>query len=174
MSNEPALGAGEVSRYNELMIIYRPARIDDLDSISHFTDWWISGRGKTRGVAGAVNDYFITKRQHKKYIEKYETLLAFRGAMIVGWAVLEPSGVLIHLLVAGHRRGQGIGKAMMLILRPKVIRSKSDQSTGNPIRFYEKLGYRKVRSETSKARFDFARFGSSKAPNIDVFVLGPD
>lgn len=161
--------------YNKtMMIIYRKARIDDLGAIGHFTDWWISGRGKAKGVVGAVNDCFITRKQHQKYVEKYETLLAFRGAAIVGWAVLEPSGVLIHLLVAGHRRGQGIGKAMMLILRPKVIRSKSDQSTGDPIRFYEKLGYRRLRSETSKARFDFARFDSSKAMNIDVFVQGHD
>lgn len=157
-----------------IMIIYRQARIDDLDSISRFTDWWISGRGKAKGVVGAVNDCFITKKQHKKYIEKYETLLAFRGAIIVGWAVKGHNEVLIHLLVAGHRRGQGIGKAMMLILRPKVIRSKSDQSTGNPIGFYEKLGYTKLRSEKGKARFDFVRFNSSKAMNIDVFVQGHD
>ena len=156
--------------YNVRMICYRPARIDDLDPISHFTDWWISGRGQARNVPGAVNDCFITKKQHTKYILKYDTLLAFRGVFVVGWAVKANNDTLIHLLVSGPYRGKGIGKAMVLILQPKFVRSKSDQSTGNPIGFYEKLGYTKLRSETGKARFDFDPFRSLKARNIDVFV----
>jgi len=153
------------------MIIYRKARIDDLDPISHFTDWWISGRGKAKNVPGAVNDCFITKPQHQKYIQKYETLLAFRGVMIVGWAVKGHNEVLIHLLISGPYRGQGIAKAMMSILRPKVIRSKKDQSTGDPIEFYEKLGYRKIKSEKSKASFSIEKSRPTRPENIDVLIL---
>lgn len=152
------------------MIVYRKARIDDLDPISRFTDWWISGRGKARNVPGAVNDCFITKPQHRKYIQKYETLLAFRGVFIVGWAVKGHNEVLIHLLISGPYRGQGIGKAMISILRPRVIRSKKDQSTGNPIGFYEKLGYMKVRSEQSKASFSIGKSRPTRPKNIDIFV----
>jgi len=165
---------GWVGYHSNIMIVYRPARIDDLDPISHFTDWWISGRGKARNVPGTVNDCFITKKQHTKYIEKYVTMLAFRGVFIVGWAVKANNDTLIHLLVAGPHRGKGIGKAMVLILQPKFVRSKSDQSTGNPIGFYEKLGFTKMRSEKGKARFNFDSKRSLKASNIDVFVQGHD
>lgn len=156
--------------HSYIMIVFRKARIDDLGDIGHFTDWWISGRGKAKGVVGAVNDCFITKKQHKKYIEKYETLLAFRGVFIVGWAVKGHNEVLIHLLISGPYRGKGIGKAMISILRPRVIRSKKDQSTGNPIGFYEKLGYKRLRSEQSKASFSIDKSRPTRPENIDVFV----
>ncbi len=156
--------------YSTAMIVYRKARIDDLDVVSHFTDWWISGRGKAKGVVGAVNDCFITKPQHRKYIQKYETMLAFRGVFIVGWAVKGHNEVLIHLLISGPYRGKGIGKAMISILLPRVIRSKKDQSTGNPIGFYEKLGYKKVKSEQSKASFSIDKSRPLRPENIDVFV----
>lgn len=153
------------------MIVYRQARLDDLDPISRFTDWWISGRGKARNVPGAVNDCFITKPQHQKYIRRYETLIAFRGVSIVGWAVKGHNEVLIHLLISGPYRGQGIGKAMISILRPRIIRSKKDQSTGNPVEFYKKLGYQIVRTEQSKASFSIDQSKPNRPENIDVFVL---
>ena len=48
---------------------------------------------------------------------------------------------MIHLLIAADQRGKGIGKEMLRQLNPDIIRSKSDQMTGNPASFYEKNGY---------------------------------
>ena len=89
---------------------------------------------------------------------------------LVGWAVVEPSGTLIHLLVAGKYRGQGIGRKMMKLLSPKFVRSKSDQSSGNPESFYLSVGYRKLRSEQSRSRLDIDMLKPFRPRNIDVFV----
>lgn len=73
---------------------------------------------------GAVDDYFITPSQHRKYIKRYFTLLAVEDLEIVGWDVLEKSRNLIALLVAGDKRGQGIGKEMKLRPDKNVVTSK--------------------------------------------------
>ncbi len=150
------------------MLNFREATIDDLKAVSRFTDFWLSGRGKRLEAPGAVDDCFISTSQHKKYICKYRTLLCLSELEIIGWAVVEKSGTLIHLIVDGSLRGKGIGKSMMGILKPKVVRSKSDQSSGNPIGFYERLGYRKVATEQSRSRLDIDVIRPKRKPNIDV------
>lgn len=144
------------------------ADVGDLEAICKFTDWWLAGRGKAKGVTGAVNDYFISPSQHLKYIDKYKTLLVKDGAEIICWAVLEPDSTLIHLLVAEPYRGRGIGQKVMKLLSPKVVRSKSNQSTGNPIGFYEKLGYRLVERKQSRARLDIDNIRPERNKIIDV------
>ena len=150
------------------MLIYRDATLEDLESVSRFTDFWISGRGKRVKAPGAVDDCFISPSQHKKYICKYRTFLCYDEIQIIGWAVVESSGTLIHLLVHGEFRGKGIGECMMLILKPKFVRSKSDQSSGDPIGFYRSLGYEKVRSVRSRSRLDIDVVRPKRKPNIDV------
>ncbi len=157
MRFEPGLGAGDSSNatvcfctqlcYNirkninkpfyrgAKMLRYRDATLDDLKAVSYFTDFWLSGRGKRVKEFRAVDDCFISPSQHKKYICKYRTFLCIDTFGIVGWAVVEPSGTLIHLLVGACYRGKGIGRTMMSLLSPKFVRSKSDQSSGNPIGF---------------------------------------
>ena len=156
--------------YDGTMFIYRDAILDDLKDVSRFTDFWISGRGKRVNALGAVDDTFISPSQHRKYICKYRTFLCLDALEIVAWAVVEPSGTLIHLLVAGNHRSGGIGKRIVRILSPEVIRSKSDQSSGNPIGFYEGLGYRKVRTVKSRSRFDIDVVRPNRKSNIDVLV----
>ncbi len=153
------------------MMIYRLATLKDLDPICRFVDFWLSGRGKAQGYSGAVNDYFISKGQQKKYIKKYTTWICMDGPDLIAWAVLEPSGTMISLLVAGSRRGEGIGKAMMSSIKPQFIRSKSDQSSGNPIGFYEKLGYRRRYRVKSRSRLDIDRVRPARKPNIDILEL---
>lgn len=150
------------------MYIYRDATLDDLQSVSRFTDFWLSGRGKRIKALGAVDDCFISPSQHKKYICKYRTFLCFDGLKIICWAVVEPSRTLIHLLVHGDYRGMGIGRDVVKVLSPKYVRSKSDQSSGNPIGFYKRLGYRKVATEKSRSRLDIDSIKPKRKPNIDV------
>lgn len=152
------------------MLIYRDATIEDLKFVSRFTDFWLSGRGKRVNAPGAVDDYFISPSQHTKYICKYRTFLCIDGDQLLGWAVIEPSGTLINLLVAGNRRGEGIGKAMMILLKPKCVRSKSDQSSGNPVAFYEKLGYHRTRCESSRSRLDIDKIRPKRKSNIDILI----
>ena len=149
-------------------VLYRKANENDLKNICRFTDFWLSGRGKAKGVPLTVNDYFISPSQHRKYIIKYTVLLATFDYAIVGWAVLQLNNTLTHLLVAGSHRAQGIGKHMLRLLCPETIHSKSDQSTGNPLQFYKHLGYEYVKSVQSKGRFDIDKIRPDRPKNIDV------
>jgi N-acetylglutamate synthase-like GNAT family acetyltransferase len=125
-------------------IKYRRATTKDLKAVQIFVDDWLSGRAKRRGLPGAGNDYFVSRAQHEVYLRSCVVYVAEICDEIVGWAVKERSNVLIHLLVDGRFRGRGIGCQLLTRLNPDVIRSKSDQSTGNPAAFYEKHGYTRV------------------------------
>lgn len=139
--------------------MYRIATNDDLEGIVEFVDYWLSGGGKKDRIPGAGHDYFVRRGQHADYLRKYTVLLATLGSEIIGWAVKTSKGVLIHLLVAATFRGCGIGKEMLRRMNPDVVRSKSDQSSGDPAGFYRSQGFVSSGCE---------RLGRKK--NIDLFV----
>lgn len=125
---------------------FRLAVLDDLEDIIELVDRLLSGR-----------DFFCPRGQHLGYF-KYKTIvLAFDSARLIGWAVRQRNGSLIHLLVETSYRGKRIGTHLLEILDPLFIRSKFDQSTGDPLPFYEKHGYHKTTDE---------RIGKHK--NIDL------
>lgn len=156
--------------YDLKMLKYRKATLQDVKSLSKFTDWWLAGRGFNKGVPGAVNDCFISPGQHRKYVKKYSVHLCIDDTKIVAWAVVQHGGVMIHLLVAGNYRGTGIGSRLLNILSPRYVRSKLDQSSGNPIDFYLKAGYRKVALVKSKSRLDIEKLRPFRKYNIDILV----
>jgi len=131
----------------------------DLDRICAFVDYWLAGRGKRDKVPGAGKDFFVPRRQHIDYLRKYHVELAFYADHLVGWAVLTPNRVLIHLLVAPGFRGHGIGTTLLRKLKPDVVRSKIDQSSGDPKSFYASQGFFPATSE---------RFGRKK--NIELLT----
>lgn len=142
---------------------YRKAVMSDLKRIVAFVDFWLTGGGIPDKVPGCGHDFFVPVGRHEAYLAKYGVLLATYGSEIVGWAVKTKKGVLIHLLVAGTFRGNGIGSEMLRRMSPDVVRSKFDQSTGDPSGFYLKHGYVKASSE---------RLG--KKQNIELFVKNKD
>jgi hypothetical protein len=124
-------------------------------------DYWLSGRGKRDNVPGVVNDYFIPHKRQIKYLKEYHVWLAFDSDKIVGWAVKTHLNILIHVLIAGNYRSKGIGRELVIRLNPQIIRSKTDQSTGNPEEFYHKCGYEKLAGEMT-----------GKNKNIQLFCRG--
>lgn len=130
--------------YTGTPIKYRLAHESDIPAITAFVDFWLAGRGLADKVRGSAHDYFVPAGRHLKFVTKYVTLLALLENCIVGWAVKTHKGVLIHLLIAGAFRNEGIGSEMLRLMDPETIRSKMDQSAGNPAEFYEKRGYLKT------------------------------
>lgn len=124
-----------------LSIIYRYASLDDLAAICKFVDFWLSGKAAAEGIEHAGKDYFIAKGRHTAYIKNYKVAIAANDDELLGWGVMQRDGTLIHLLISGDYRGYGIGTQLMQLLQPAAIRSKTDQSTGNPNAFYEHLGF---------------------------------
>jgi len=123
------------------MVTYRVAGLVDLDKIKEFVDFWLSGRGNRVNAPGAVDDCFVSVGQHKAYLRRYLVVVALEDDRIVGWAVKTLKGVLLHLLVAGDQRGQGVGGELLRIMGPVSVRSKIDQSTGDPTGWYMRKGY---------------------------------
>lgn len=132
------------------MITFRPATVQDLPTIANFVDFWLKGTGKRMGVPGAGDDFFVSRQRHIEYL-KYKTVyLALDNNQIIGWAVKGQNNCLIHLLVAAPYRGKGIGSTLLEMLNPETVRSKADESTGNPIEFYLKRGYKVITSQQGK------------------------
>lgn len=125
-------------------MLIRKATIEDLPAIISFVDYWLAGRGKGRGERLAGNDYFISPRQHRKYLNQYDVVVAISQQSIVGWSVKQHQQTLIHLLIDGNFRGRGIGIRLLRSLDPRLIRCKTDQQTGNPTSFFEKHGYNRL------------------------------
>lgn len=125
-------------------MLIRKATKEDLPAIIHFVDYWLSGRGKSMGELLAGDDYFISPRQHAKYLNHYDVALCFFQRTLVGWAVKQKQQTLIHLLVAADFRGRGIGFELLKELDPRIIRCKTDQSTGDPTSFFQKQGYKRL------------------------------
>lgn len=141
----------------------------DFYELKDFTDFWLAGRGKAKGIPGAVNDCFISPSQHAKYLRKYQVYIVRYYIEIIAWAVVQHNGSLIHLLVSGFYRKQGIGSSLLKFIAPFKIHSKKDQSTGNPETFYKKLGYKKTTTVKSKSRLDIDKIRPDRKPNIDIF-----
>lgn len=140
-------------------IQYRQAHESDLPAIIAFVDFWLAGRGLADQVPGSAHDYFVPAGRHLKFVTKYTTLIALLENCIIGWSVKTHKGVLIHLLVAGTFRHCGIGSKMLELMNPETIRSKMDQSAGDPAEFYRKHGYTKA-----------ANPPQGKKHNIELFV----
>ena len=142
---------------------YCKADESDLPALQAFVDFWLSGGGIADGVPGSGHDFFVPMGRHEAYLKKYSVLLAKYKSEIVGWAVKTKKGVLIHLLVSGTFRGQGIGSELLQRMKPDVVRSKFDQSTGDPGPFYAKHGFHRQAGP---------RLG--KKQNIDIFIAPAD
>ena len=123
------------------LVEYRRARESDIPAITAFVDYWLAGRGLVDKSPGSAHDYFVPAGRHLKFVTKYSTMIALLNNHIIGWAVLTHKNVLIHLLVAGMMRHQGIGSKLLELTDPKTVRSKLDQAAGNPAEFYLKRGY---------------------------------
>lgn len=149
---------------------FRAATIKDLPMISKFVDYWIAGRGKKKNAPGATNDYFITKGMHTRFIEKYHTWLMFFKGCLVGWAVIHPSDQLIQFLIAGTHRNHGLGSVFIREIKPYSIRSRSNQQSGNPNKFYEKNGYKFSHSVTPKSRINQTAKQLKTKRTIDIYV----
>lgn len=146
-----------------MTVVYRKANERDIPAITAFVDYWLAGRGLADGVPGSAHDFFVPAGRHLKYVTKYTTLIALLDNCIIGWSVKTHLGVLIHLLVAGTFRHRGIGTELLRRQDPDQVRSKMDQTAGNPAEFYEKLGY---------ARAPMPAQG--KKQNIELFVKSND
>lgn len=65
-------------------------------------------------------------------------------------AITYNGSTLQNLYVHPEHRRQGIGAAVLAYLNPTLVRAKANMSQGNPVPFYELLGYRTVGADAKK------------------------
>jgi len=157
---------------NDPTIIYRPAEQSDTDAIVYFVDYWLSGGAKHDLAPGGGQDYFVPRARHEGFLKKHHVLIALDGNHIVGWAVTTQKHSLIHLLVAGDCRGQGVGQEMLARLNPQLVRSKIDQTTGDPTEFYLQRGYQLTAQPIAGAKDNIRLL--EKTPETDTPSNGPE
>lgn len=146
-----------------------PATLEHLDLIYNFVDYWLTGGGFKDNAPGVVHDCFVTPSMHKKYITTYTTTLLFHQTTLIGWAVVQKNGSLIHLLIHGAYRHQGSGSLLLNHIKPQRIRSKSDQSSGDPAPFYQKHGYTKTDTIQSRSCVNIDQLKPKRPKNIDIY-----
>lgn len=134
-------------------LLIRRADERDIPSIVLFLDSYLS------------KDFFMTAGVIRRCVTgdnpdggtrtPYFVWLAFEeeGDILVGVCIVSTSLTLENLVVHPTRRGKGIGKALLLKAFPLEIRAKTDMSSGNPIEFYEKCGYRVIEIADPKFRY---------------------
>ena len=150
-------------------MLIRQATLDDLSAICEFVDYWLAGRGYREKAPGAVKDCFIPPGQHRRYIQRYTTLLVIIDGKVVGWSVKHFNGSLLHLLIAGTHRGRGLGSMLLSAANAPIVRCKSNQSTGDPGPFYVKHGYVKVGETASRRRIDIDRIQPERPKIIHIY-----
>lgn len=149
-----------------MQIEYRLANESDIPAIIAFVDFWLKGEGLADHVPGSAHDYFVPRGRHLKYVTKYVTLIALLDNCIIGWSVKTHLGVLIHLLVAGTFRHRGIGSEMLKLMTPDTIRSKMDQSAGDPADFYAKHGYTRSPNPPTGKKHNIELFTKAKKQEL--------
>lgn len=112
---------------------FRAARLRDLVKIARFIEEHVR------------DDVFDSRKRLKSFILREKTMLCFDDNKLIALAVVQRGNdAMIRLLVHPNYRGKGIGKQMIAQLNPQIIRSKTDQSTGDPTDYYTSIGYEAI------------------------------
>ena len=123
-----------------MIIIVRVAVEDDIKGICELLDkeyrkdYFMPEKHVRRLVTGESDDGCEGRRPLNVWIATGEE-------RVIGFARVSHKGNLMNLLVAKDLRGEGIGKVLLKMSNPNIIRAKLDVVTGDPTSFYLESGY---------------------------------
>lgn len=86
-------------------------------------------------------DWIINRGYLRDNLKKGVILLAWAEGKIVGIGICKNKTLLLFY-VHPKFRSQKIGFKLLQKLKPEIIRARVNQSTGNPVPYYESLGYK--------------------------------
>jgi len=121
-------------------LIYRKITEDDIPKILAFTDIFLR------------RDYLVRKPELIVKIKIGEMIGVFDKKKLIAWGSMGKNKRLWNLLVHPKYRGKKIGENIVMKLKPDYIRSKMDQSTGDPTKFYEKIGYKIIQEKIGRKK----------------------
>lgn len=140
----PTRSTGSVGCKAGTAVAVRSATIDDADAIEFFADTVLR------------RDYFLRRGQLADMIgsKRHVVLIAEFRRLIVGIAILTRGKRLANLLVHPAVRGIGVGSRLVRESGARSVRAKVDMSTGDPRRYYERLGFRSTGRWTRTRRVE--------------------
>ncbi|HUX14467.1 MAG TPA: GNAT family N-acetyltransferase [Spirochaetia bacterium] len=123
-------------------LIYRRATEKDIPRILGFVDIYLR------------KDWLVRRDYLWSTMHTDETWIVTDKKRVVAWATVGRAGRrgLWNLLVHPEYRNRGIGRTLVQRLKPDYIRSKSDQSDGDPAAFYARLGYETIKQNAGRKR----------------------
>lgn len=106
------------------------AQEKDIPEILGFTDIFLR------------RDWMINKQRLMSYVKNYRVLIARSASKIIALGICKKEPCTLYLLyVHPKHRSQKIGFKLLQKLKPEIVRARINQTTGNPVPYYEKLGY---------------------------------
>ncbi len=124
-------------------LIYREATFEDLSRIMAFADIFL------RKDVLLYRDYVAAYL--KSGIDK--VWLTFDREKLIAFAFIwKNTDSLNNLYVHPKYRKRKIGLHLIEYLKPIIVRSKTDQSTGDPTEFYRKIGYQIVATRQGRKK----------------------
>lgn len=123
-------------------LIYRQAKENDLSKIMAFADICLR------------RDVLIVRGYIKNYLKSSSKIwLVFDKDKLIAFAFIwKKTNSLNNLYIHPKYRNRKIGLNLMNYLKPKFVRSKLDQSTGDPTEFYKKTGYELIGEKQGKKK----------------------
>ncbi len=133
----------------------RPAAPTDHASLSFFFD------------TALRRDYFLRRGQLEDMLKgtHHRILIAELDAVLVGVAILTAGVRLVNVLVHPAYRGLQIGAALIERSDAAEVRCKRDMTSGDPLRFYQRLGFKPTGRRNAKGNIEVLRRDGSAAPN---------
>lgn len=113
----------------EISLSWTVAKIEQFQEVKRFLDVHLR------------KDWFEREQVIRDKLTHNICLVGYHDGSMVCWASKGPNEVLQNLMVHPDYRGFGIGQQAMEFIGASIIRSKSDQSTGDPEAFYQKNGF---------------------------------
>lgn len=96
---------------------------------------------------------YLFKRGHLKNIITRPTATLYAillDGIYCGTVIVYAGSVLHNIMVAEEFRGLGIGEAVIRFLAPAVIRAKTNMVAGDPVPFYQRMGYQPVAQDAQR------------------------
>ena len=106
------------------------AQEKDIPEILGFTDIFLR------------RDWMIKKQRLMHYVKNCRVLIVRSESRIIGIGICTKESCTLYLLyVHPKHRSKKLGFKLLQELKPQIIRARINQTTGNPVPYYEKLGY---------------------------------
>ena len=117
-------------------------------------------------------DYYMPRRQLRELIARPQSDVwaMVLNEELIGIAIVWGDVRLHNLLLTSEYRGKGYGRVVVQALGIEEVRAKSDMSTGDPTRFYEKIGFQTTAVEGKRNQIKVMTRTATKLEEVPITI----